>query len=78
MVSANRTYEHQQCLFNNPPSGLPVGRPGTSNHGWGKAVDITTGSAGQIWFKENCERFGWQWYGSSDPPHFSYKGGGIQ
>jgi hypothetical protein len=34
--------------------------PGTSNHGWGAAIDIgdNNGGAGQIWCQENMTKFG--------------------
>ncbi len=47
-------------------SGPPTARPGRSNHGWGRAVDFSTGrrvlSCGDSsfrWLQENAGRFGW-------------------
>lgn len=48
--------------------------PGTSNHGWGKAIDVFPTSA-QTWIKSNGEKFGWSWAeGRSvgEPWHFTY------
>jgi hypothetical protein len=48
--------------------------PGSSNHGWGKAVDfrdqsggLTWTSAGYLWLKANAWRFGWNHPGVMGP-----------
>lgn len=57
--------------------------PGTSNHGWGLAVDTGTeldGDAGTEsidkatlnWLLENAERFGFSWELQSEPWHIRY------
>lgn len=53
--------------------------PGTSNHGWARAVDITP--EGREWVQRNGERFGWIWPewarpGGSKPEgwHFEFRG----
>lgn len=33
--------------------------PGTSNHGWGKAVDFWMGPGVYTWLSRNASRFGW-------------------
>lgn len=47
-------------------SGPPIARPGSSNHGWGRAVDFSNGSrvlacsdAAFSWLRENAGRYGW-------------------
>jgi hypothetical protein len=47
-------------------SGPPTARPGTSNHGWGRAIDfgngrrtLTCGDPELQWLEENGARFGW-------------------
>lgn len=47
----------QQRFFASKPSP-PAARPGTSNHGWGIAVDIPYADA-QGWLRSNGTRFGW-------------------
>lgn len=39
---------------------VATAKPGTSNHGWGRAVDINV-NEGQVlaWLRENGQRFGW-------------------
>lgn len=48
--------------------------PGTSNHGWGKAVDVS-GQKAQDWIKKNGYKYNWSWYeGKSvnEPWHFTW------
>ncbi|MFP3915598.1 MAG: M15 family metallopeptidase [Actinomycetota bacterium] len=47
-------------------SGPPIARPGRSNHGWGRAIDFSTGrrvlscgDAAFAWLQENAGRYGW-------------------
>lgn len=50
--------------------------PGTSNHGWGNAIDVGPAEA-QDWIKRNGEKYGWSWdEGRSvgEPWHFTYVG----
>lgn len=54
--------------------------PGRSNHGWGKAIDVT-GKQAQDWIRKNGVKYGWTWYkkdggeGESinEPWHFTYR-----
>jgi len=48
--------------------------PGTSNHGWGRSVDI--GYEGRSWVKINGRRFGFYATVPSESWHFDYLGGG--
>jgi peptidoglycan DL-endopeptidase CwlO len=57
-----RSYSQQVSVFRKRPSLAAV--PGTSNHGWGLAVDLGCGvqssrSAGYRWMTRNASRFGW-------------------
>jgi hypothetical protein len=57
-----RTYSEQVSVFRQRPSLAAV--PGTSNHGWGLAVDLgcgvqRSGSAQYRWMTANAGRFGW-------------------
>lgn len=45
---------------------VPTAKPGNSNHGWGRAVDITAAGAlltcesdAFVWLVENANRYGW-------------------
>ena len=54
-------------------TNIPVAYPGTSNHGIGKALDISN-TAAQKWIKANGEKFGWYWGEvPSEPWHFTYR-----
>jgi peptidoglycan hydrolase-like protein with peptidoglycan-binding domain len=47
------------------PGYAPSATPGTSNHGWGLAVDVHTASGARLdWLKANAPRFGWSWEGT--------------
>jgi len=59
----------------------PVARPGTSNHGLGRAIDFSNGVdetyEAQNWIRENGTPYGWTWYGSEgesigEPWHFKF------
>lgn len=55
---------------------VPVAPPGTSNHGWGRAIDIYPRSV-QQWIKNNGSEYGWCWgEAKSEPWHFTFCGSG--
>ena len=57
-------------------SGTPVAMPGTSNHGWGRALDISP-KVVQDWIRENGSKYGWCWGEvKSEPWHFTFCGPG--
>ena len=39
---------------------IDIAYPGTSNHGWGKAIDLFPAHA-QNWVKQNGMKYGWSW-----------------
>lgn len=49
--------------------------PGTSNHGWGTAVDINQTAAAVAWLQANAARYGFATI-SREPWHWEYRGGG--
>ncbi len=58
--------------------------PGTSNHGWGLAVDLagpltSAGTAEHAWTAAHAPLFGWEWTGRGfgEPWHFDYSGAGV-
>ncbi len=58
-----RSYAEQVRLYRERPSLAAV--PGTSNHGWGLAVDLCGGlqifgTPEQTWMRANAGRYGWQ------------------
>jgi hypothetical protein len=72
-------------------SGPPIAPAGSSNHGWGRAIDFTSNGRSTIdcndeefrWLQANGERFGWVHPGwahcgrrSAEPWHWEW--GGVQ
>lgn len=55
-----RDYATQEKYYKNPPSGPgTAAKPGTSNHGWGLAVDLKLTSTEYAWMLANAPGFGW-------------------
>jgi hypothetical protein len=55
-----RDYATQKAYYSNPPSGVGTAAvPGTSNHGWGLAVDLKLTTQEYKWMLANAPRFGW-------------------
>jgi hypothetical protein len=76
LTSGYRDYATQEQLYNNFLSGKAAyitAEPGKSNHGWGKAIDVSSG-AGAIndWLRKNCVKYNWYWFGPNDKIHFTF------
>jgi D-alanyl-D-alanine carboxypeptidase len=74
--TAYRTYAEQQYFWNLYTSGRGAlaARPGTSNHGWGVAVDVPAPRMAQLINRYGAE-YGWQKRWSDAPSewwHFKY------
>jgi cell wall-associated NlpC family hydrolase len=84
ITDSYRTYSSQVRLYGQKPALAAV--PGTSNHGWGLAVDLCGGierfgTAQYHWMKANSGRFGYlhpDWAepgnGREEPWHWEYAG----
>ncbi|MGY1603384.1 D-alanyl-D-alanine carboxypeptidase family protein [Geodermatophilus sp. SYSU D00815] len=84
ITDSYRTYASQVRLYGQKPALAAV--PGTSNHGWGLAVDLcggiqTFGTPQYAWMVANAGRFGWlhpTWAdpgnGREEPWHWEYAG----
>src|SRR4051794_3363151 len=84
ITDSYRTYAGQVTLYGEKPALAAV--PGTSNHGWGLAVDLCGGidrygTAQYQWMAANAGRFGWlhpNWAdpgnGREEPWHWEYAG----
>jgi hypothetical protein len=62
ITDSYRTFEEQVRLYGAKPALAAV--PGTSNHGWGLAVDMCGGAQSfgtpeHVWLEANAGRFGW-------------------
>jgi LAS superfamily LD-carboxypeptidase LdcB len=77
LSSAYRTYEEQakleQELGTWSPTNPGAAPPGTSAHGWGIAIDISSPGA-QQWIGRYGSRYGWYSTVSNEPWHFEWKG----
>jgi cell wall-associated NlpC family hydrolase len=84
ITDSYRTYASQVRLYGEKPALAAV--PGTSNHGWGLAVDLcggiqTFGTPQYAWLVANAGRYGWlhpTWAdpgnGREEPWHWEYAG----
>ncbi|MGY1807501.1 D-alanyl-D-alanine carboxypeptidase family protein [Blastococcus sp. SYSU D00669] len=84
ITDSYRTYASQVRLYGQKPALAAV--PGTSNHGWGLAVDLcggieSFGTPQYAWMVANAGRFGWlhpTWAdpgnGREEPWHWEYAG----
>ena len=84
-TDAYRPYEIQDAIFDwdrynttgerkKKGTNTAAALPGTSNHGWGKAIDVSPAAA-QQWIKKNGYKYNWSWYeGKSvgEPWHFTW------
>jgi len=62
VTDSYRSYSEQVALYQQKPGLAAV--PGTSNHGWGVAVDLCGGverfgTSAHEWMRANAPRFGW-------------------
>ena len=78
-MSSYRTFSQQEYLYRlyKAGKGNLAAYPGTSNHGWGLAVDVQTQQMAQLINKHGA-RFGWQkrWSDAqSEWWHFKYREG---
>lgn len=74
--STYRTYDEQ--VRNVERVGLYsqggwAAEPGTSNHGWGLAVDVKVDDRGQRWLRENGWRYGFVEAVPREPWHWEYR-----
>jgi len=53
-------------------NGGLAAKPGTSQHGWGLAVDVDVDHAGQAWLRANAARFGFFEDVPREPWHWEY------
>jgi hypothetical protein len=75
LTSAYRDYAKQEKLYNDWKAGLSpylTGKPGESNHGWGRSIDVSSSSSVLSWLKKNCVKYNWYWFGPKDKIHFTF------
>lgn len=58
------------------PGNAAAAVPGTSNHGWGLAVDVASIDQKKIeWLLKHADRYGFSWELQSEPWHLRYYAG---
>lgn len=69
--AAYRDYATQVAYYKNPPSGKgTAAKPGTSNHGWGVAVDFHLTANEYAWMMAHANGYGWsnpEWARNDNP-----------
>ncbi len=71
-----RTYDEQVRLAETKGiygQGGLAAVPGTSNHGWGRALDIDTAGGTAEWLRANATRFGFHEDVPGEPWHWTYR-----
>jgi LAS superfamily LD-carboxypeptidase LdcB len=79
-----RSYDQQVAVRKNKGHLVATARPGTSVHGWGRAVDVKVSDPKALrWLQANAGRFGWMnpaWAQAKgknhEPWHWEFAGGG--
>ena len=74
ITDSYRSFEAQEQVYSSKPGLAAV--PGTSNHGWGVAVDLCGGvetyySDAHRWLQRHGPRFGWK------NPSWAQEGGSL-
>lgn len=73
-----RSYDEQVALADRKglyAEGGLAARPGTSNHGWGRSLDIDTTGGTVEWLRANAARFGFHEDVPREPWHWTYRPG---
>jgi len=68
--SGYRTYAAQVATYGN--GGAPSASPGTSNHGWGIAIDMNMTAAATAWLNAHAAQYGFAPI-ASEAWHFEYQ-----
>lgn len=76
ITDSYRTYESQVDLVRRKglySQGGLAARPGTSDHGWGLAVDLDLDAKAQAWMRANAGRYGFVESTPREPWHWSFE-----
>jgi hypothetical protein len=84
LTDSYRDYDSQVKVRRDKGHKVATATPGTSNHGWGMAIDINMNKPGvKTWLDQNAHRYGYvnpDWAKkagkSHEPWHWEYGGGG--
>lgn len=75
--SAYRSYADQVEMveaYGLLANGGRAAEPGTSEHGWGTAVDLTLDGSALVWIRENAGTYGFAETIPDEPWHWNYVG----
>jgi hypothetical protein len=75
VTDSYRSYESQVDLAERKglySQGGLAARPGTSDHGWGRAVDLDLDARAQAWMRANGERYGFVEDTPREPWHWAF------
>jgi D-alanyl-D-alanine carboxypeptidase len=81
LTDSYRSYDAQVDVRKRKGHKVATAEPGTSVHGWGRAIDVA-GDAARRWIQQNGSRYGWHWPSwaqrkgtkSYEPWHFEHYG----
>ena len=76
ITDSYRSYTEQVDLVRRKglySQGGLAAKPGTSDHGWGMAVDLDLNNKAQAWMRANGEKYGFEEDTPREPWHWGYK-----
>ncbi len=76
VADAYRSFDEQVDLVRRKglySNGGLAASPGSSNHGWGLAIDVDVDARGQAWLAENGSRYGFVEDTPREPWHWGYR-----
>ena len=79
VTDSYRSYDQQVDLAKRKglySEGGLAATPGTSNHGWGRSLDLDLDPKALTWMRNNAERFGFVEDVPREPWHWTFRGSG--
>lgn len=79
ITDSYRSYDNQVDLARRKglhSQGGLAAKPGTSDHGWGKSLDLRLDATAQRWMRGHAGEFGFSENVSREPWHWTYRAGG--
>jgi LAS superfamily LD-carboxypeptidase LdcB len=77
VTDSYRSYDAQVAVAKKKglySQGGLAAKPGTSDHGWGLALDLDLNAKAQAWMRTNGSKFGFKEDTPREPWHWGYKG----
>ncbi len=76
VTDSYRSYDQQVSVAERKglySQGGLAAKPGTSNHGWGRSLDVDTAGGAAGWLRANAARFGFHEDVPREPWHWTYR-----